>query len=157
MVVVSLLFPYLLSGLLHCTLLNWKNYLFKNMNQRIQIPLLHAFLQAIFRKSQYKNQDFHEYSVDLISWKRLRTNNAGSFSIVICSGTLLGKCQTLSDVAQSIISRQFIPRWVSQKGEFAALMETYNKEIGYNWVKGSFKRDPEQCVLSELCVGRRWE
>lgn len=113
---------------------------------------MHAFLQAIFRKSQYKNEDFHEYSVDLISWKRLRANNAGFFSIVICSGTLLGKRQMLSDVAQSIISKQFIPRWVSQKGKFTAIMETYNKEIGYNSVEVSFKRDPGKCLLSQLCV-----
>lgn len=67
MVIFFLFFSYLLSGLLHCILLNLKNYLVKDMNQRIQIPLLHAFLQAIFRKSQYKNQDFPEYSVDPIS------------------------------------------------------------------------------------------
>lgn len=60
----------------------------------------------------------------------------------------------LSDVAQSIISRQFIPCWVSQKRKFTAIMETYNKEIGYDSVKVSPKRDTGKCFLLELDMGR---
>lgn len=49
-----------------------------------------------------------------------------------------------------VISRQFIPCWVTQKGKFSAIMETCNKEIGYDSIEVSLKRDTGKYFLLYL-------